>query len=1144
MSSLEQIKDRMRRKPSVSVSVSGSGSRPVQRIQMSVPIRYMSGVDDATKERISSVAVSRDVVMKRLRDQGALRVRYRSTSATDTAAVADDHPKRTKTKASKKVTLEQVSRLEDDPDAVDSVIQKQERRTPQPVKGVSEIPPEEWVTINGKSLVDKLPPPSVRTPMRASAHYMNNREKFVNFINSHFSEYRDELLNENIKLSCDDMGKGDSTEFKLLIHQKIVRDYLNLYTPYRGLLLYHGLGSGKTCSSIAIAEGMKSAKKIIVMTPASLRRNYIEEIKKCGDTIFKREQHWEWVSLKSRADALDTLSSAMGLTTAYIKNKKGVWLVDRAKPSNHDALSAKEMMSLDNQLDEMIQTKYEFINYNGLRRKKLRAMTNDYENNIFDHSVVVIDEVHNFISRIANKLKKEKEVTHDRDGDIEKYPVALSLVLYEMLMSAKDMRIVFLTGTPIINYPNELGILYNLLRGYIKTWNFHIKTSTGYASTNDKIKQIFSTDKNTDDFEFTKNNVLTVTRNPFGFETKTEKGVYRGVTNVKTGKQGHDDAVPDPPMDELGQISDADFKRRIIHLLDTNGIQVDRHKTDVVLFKALPDRLDTFNEAFLGENNTVKNPDLFKKRILGLTSYFRSAQEELLPKYNSATDYVVAKIPMSDYQLGLYESVRSAERKQEKNSPSAPKLDADGLFEDPKSSYRIFSRLYCNFVMPLPPGRPLPMDNQLETSFANTTKEENKKGSNDLDENDTTEVEGDELMDTVADNTYQTRITNALKHLKENGADVFSRTGLATYSPKFLHMLENISDPEHEGLHLVYSQFRTLEGIGLFKLMLDHNGYTQFKVKKGLDGVWDLAIAEEDRGKPTYALYTGTESAEEKELIRNIYNSDWDPTMAITKTLAEIANNNHMGEIIKILMITASGSEGINLRSTRFVHIMEPYWHPTRKDQVIGRARRICSHKTLPESMQNIRVFVYLMTLTDEQLNTLVTRDMKMRDKSKLRYRVNADSDLKEYRVMTSDEALFEISTMKEGIITGFTQLIKEASIDCATYSRLGKGEQLECVQYGEPRSHDMAYVPNITRQPADNTRQRNQTHTNWIGAPYMFRGKTYISRKMSDTVLNIYDEESYYQAADNGPGKPYVEPRLMFVEEKKNGTYIVRGVE
>ena len=78
------------------------------------------------------------------------------------------------------------------------------------------------------------------------------------------------------------------------MHQKIVRDYINNYTPYRGLLLYHGLGSGKTCSSIAIAEGIKTHKQIIVMTPASLQTNFFSELKKCGDPLYKYNQYWEF----------------------------------------------------------------------------------------------------------------------------------------------------------------------------------------------------------------------------------------------------------------------------------------------------------------------------------------------------------------------------------------------------------------------------------------------------------------------------------------------------------------------------------------------------------------------------------------------------------------------------------------------------------------------------------------------------------------------------------------------------------------------------------------------------------------------------------------------------------------------------------
>ena len=71
---------------------------------------------------------------------------------------------------------------------------------------------------------------------------------------------------------------------------------------------------------------------------------------------------------------------------------------------------------------------------------------------------------------------------------------------------------------------------------------------------------------------------------------------------------------------------------------------------------------------------------------------------------------------------------------------------------------------------------------------------------------------------------------------------------------------------------------------------------------------------------------------------------------------------------IKVLMITASGSEGINLKNTRYVHIMEPYWHPARSDQVIGRARRICSHQQLPSELRTVEVFLYIMIFTEEQI--------------------------------------------------------------------------------------------------------------------------------------------------------------------------------
>ena len=49
--------------------------------------------------------------------------------------------------------------------------------------------------------------------------------------------------------------------FELLPHQLFVRNFLSLQTPYNSLLMYHGLGSGKTCSAIGICEEMRQYMK-------------------------------------------------------------------------------------------------------------------------------------------------------------------------------------------------------------------------------------------------------------------------------------------------------------------------------------------------------------------------------------------------------------------------------------------------------------------------------------------------------------------------------------------------------------------------------------------------------------------------------------------------------------------------------------------------------------------------------------------------------------------------------------------------------------------------------------------------------------------------------------------------------------------
>ena len=207
-------------------------------------------------------------------------------------------------------------------------IRKRKRKSPI---GVARILPAGLVQIGETTMADRLGKQKPNVLIKASSYYMNNREIFINFINSLFAPYKTELLEASKTASCE---RRDGDEFSLMGHQKIVRDYINTYTPYRGVLLYHGLGSGKTCSSIAIAEGMKNDKKIIVMTPASLRRNYYEELKKCGDTMYRKNQHWDFV--EATAENMNTLSSVLNLTVEFIRKEGGAWLVNATKPSNFD----------------------------------------------------------------------------------------------------------------------------------------------------------------------------------------------------------------------------------------------------------------------------------------------------------------------------------------------------------------------------------------------------------------------------------------------------------------------------------------------------------------------------------------------------------------------------------------------------------------------------------------------------------------------------------------------------------------------------------------------------------------------------------------------------------------------------------------
>jgi superfamily II DNA or RNA helicase len=106
------------------------------------------------------------------------------------------------------------------------------------------------------------------------------------------------------------------------------------------------------------------------------------------------------------------------------------------------------------------------------------------------------------------------------------------------------------------------------------------------------------------------------------------------------------------------------------------------------------------------------------------------------------------------------------------------------------------------------------------------------------------------------------------------------------------------------------------------------------------------------------------------------------------------------GEIIKVVLISQAGSEGLDFKAIRQIHILEPWYNINRIEQIIGRGVRNFSHKDLPFKKRNVQIFLYGTILDNSE---------------------EESADLYVYRVA-------ETKAVKIGKVT---RLLKQTAVDC-----------------------------------------------------------------------------------------------------------------
>jgi len=219
--------------------------------------------------------------------------------------------------------------------------------------------------------------------------------KFNSKIYKKFKKYEIPKDNGTINKYC------KPKKLQLQLPQKFVSNFINPSTPYKGLLVYHRIGSGKTCTAIQVAEKWKKLRKIVVVLPASLKGNFRNELRSqhCGQDIY--------LTNKERNTLMKT-------------NPKDKIFKDIIKKS-----------------DERIDKVYTIYSYNKFVDLALDSKIK------LKKTLLIIDEVQNMISETGIYYSQLKDLIDNADS---------------------SFRIILLSATPIFDKPFEIALTMNLLK--------------------------------------------------------------------------------------------------------------------------------------------------------------------------------------------------------------------------------------------------------------------------------------------------------------------------------------------------------------------------------------------------------------------------------------------------------------------------------------------------------------------------------------------------------------------------------------------------------------------------------------------------------------------------------------------------------
>lgn len=804
--------------------------------------------------------------------------------------------------------------------------------------------------------------------------------------------------------SLEELQQPSNPEFTRSAIQNVVASYVHPDTPYNGILLWHGVGVGKTCAAISISEEFTrlqhfNNKKTLVVTPSkALQDTWKKEIFNPGKERQRAQYNTfldnggnlvftEWQHASPSERRANQASPVGGPSQDYVSNVQCTGT--RYNPQQHDPLIASSGMKYDAAVRKLRNEMYDFSTYSILANKfREREREYTYRNHRdiegrmikyvireFSNRVIILDEIHRVKEEgagVRQKTEDHKGYTIYSDGsivEVHRYYNKYRVVEYDpaahqytLVSNEKDGKGAA-PGNKVFG-PHDITVpaykvwgpkepemelkmsVLKMIARYATNTTFVLLSATPMYAKPTEILDIL------DILRLNDGRALIDKRRIFQQDKKS--GIY-----VLSGEKGSKDR--DSAVEYLQNVS----RGYISHLRGEDP------RTFPLQLYPIPEMMQ---DDGLAETHHLSPLDTMGYTPAPLFQYVAENPKKSIHRTpftdQHMNDLVLYRAEMSEiYQMVCWVGLnRIGESHKKAFSPWSYRALLQGQTPTHAS----------NIVFPV-----------LTTEEAQTVLDEpilseelrekvlHCYGYNGFKKT----FAGGKAPYTFLPTCRDLEFLDLLPSGPPNPDGVSQPNGLAKYSAKFCNIMRLINDSK--GVVFLYSEY-VKDGVDILAMMLERNGYCHYSELQKWNGEqseWvgnrsdtlhrDLQRNTGDEMRDTRGRAWSDLSPEERVEARGgrfVVLKGGDMTQSQIDTFIPAvrgengAPNDH-GQSIKIVIGSKKMREGFSLKYIRQIHILDPWYHLNAIDQAVGRGIRNYSHILLSAEDRNVTTFLHCASL-------------------------------------------------------------------------------------------------------------------------------------------------------------------------------------